>query len=37
VIPNHACPVTNLAECAWLIDSGRVVEEIQIDARAMTS
>lgn len=37
VIPNHACPVMNLAERAWLIDAGRVVEEIPIDARAMTS
>ncbi len=37
VIPNHACPVMNLAERAWLVDSGMVVEEITVDARAMTS
>ncbi|MBK7140463.1 MAG: alanine racemase [bacterium] len=37
IIPNHACPVMNLAERAWLVDSGSVIQEIRIDARAMTA
>lgn len=37
VIPNHACPVMNLAESAWLVDTGSVTGELVIDARAKTA
>ncbi len=37
VIPNHACPVMNLARRAWLVRSGEVIGEITVDAAAMTS
>ncbi len=37
VIPNHACPVMNLAESAWLVESGSVIDKLEIDARAKTA
>lgn len=37
VIPNHACPVMNLARRAWLVRSGEVIGEVSVDAAAMTS
>ncbi len=37
VIPNHACPVMNLARHAWLVCSGEVIGEVAVDAAAMTS
>lgn len=37
IIPNHACPVMNLAESVWWVDSGSVIERISIDARAKTA
>lgn len=36
IIPNHACPVMNLAQKAWLVQSGMVVDAIEIEARGMT-
>ena len=37
IIPNHACPVMNLAESAWVVESGSVIERITVDARAKTA
>ena len=34
LIPRHVCPTVNLAEKALLVDGGRIVGEVEIDARA---
>lgn len=34
IIPNHICPVSNLYEKAYVINEGKVVEELIIEARA---
>jgi D-serine deaminase-like pyridoxal phosphate-dependent protein len=33
ILPNHACPVTNLFDRVWLHRSGRIVEEARVVAR----
>ncbi|MEK5485121.1 D-TA family PLP-dependent enzyme [Lysinibacillus sp. FSL M8-0355] len=33
IIPNHICPVSNLHEKAYLINDGKVIEEIIIECR----
>ncbi|MFZ1684294.1 MAG: alanine racemase [Candidatus Zixiibacteriota bacterium] len=33
LIPNHACPVVNLFDRAYLVDGEKILEEIIIDAR----
>jgi D-serine deaminase-like pyridoxal phosphate-dependent protein len=33
IIPNHICPVVNLYETAYIIENGRVVDEIPVDCR----
>jgi D-serine deaminase-like pyridoxal phosphate-dependent protein len=33
IIPNHACPVANLFDRAYLVDGASILEEIIIDAR----
>lgn len=33
IIPNHACPVMNLAQAAYLIDRENVIEMLPIDAQ----
>ncbi|MGD9904618.1 MAG: alanine racemase [Vicinamibacterales bacterium] len=37
VLPNHACVVSNLADQAWLVDGGRVVDALPIAARGKVS
>jgi D-serine deaminase-like pyridoxal phosphate-dependent protein len=34
IIPNHACPVANLFEQAWLVDGEKVLKAIPVEARA---
>lgn len=33
IIPNHACPVANLFDKAYLVDGDEVIDQIRIDAR----
>jgi D-serine deaminase-like pyridoxal phosphate-dependent protein len=36
IVPNHSCPVSNLAERAWIVDGERV-EPLPIAARGRNS
>lgn len=33
IVPNHACPVMNLFDRAYLVDADEVIDEIKVDAR----
>ena len=33
IVPNHACPVMNLVDRAWLVSGDEVVEELRVAAR----
>lgn len=33
IVPNHACTVSNLVDCVWLMDGERVVEALPVAAR----
>lgn len=33
IVPNHACVVANMVDKMYLVDSGRVVDELPVDAR----
>ena len=37
IFPNHICPVCNLYDKAYLVSNGKIIKEVEVDARGKSN